>query len=96
MSMLRKMLLLRGGGGGVKVEVTPSANSYFNVVGTVDLREQGGYSNRGSGTGALYVDAPPSQQGGYSNRNPGTGAVYIGDGGLGEPTGWGGWYSNRT
>jgi len=73
MSSLRKLLLLRAGGGGVKL-IDPSANSSFNVVGIVDLREQGG----------------------CSNRTPGTGAVYIGDGGLGEPTGWGGWCFNRV
>jgi len=46
MSLLKKILLLIGGGSGVKVVVVPSANSYFNLVGTVDLREQGGYFNR--------------------------------------------------
>lgn len=48
--------------------VSPPANSYFNLEGTVDLREQGGYYNRISGQVALYVDAPPSQHGGYFNR----------------------------
>jgi len=68
MSLLRKMLLLRGGGGGPGKLVTPSANSYFNMEGSVDLREQGGYYNGPECGVALYVDPPPSQQGGYFNR----------------------------
>lgn len=51
-----------------RVRLAPSAWAYFNTVGTVDLREQGGYYKRTEGRVALYVDAPPSQQGGYFNR----------------------------
>jgi len=47
---------------------TPSAFAYFNLIGAVDLREQGGYYNRGSGTGAVYVDEPQGWGGAYFNR----------------------------
>jgi len=68
MSLLRKFLLLpQGGGGGAKL-VTPSANSSFDMIGKVDIREYAG----------------------SFDRNPGTGVFYMGDGGLGEPVGWGG------
>jgi len=46
LATLRKLILPQGGGGGKKPGVVPSANSYFNLVGTVDIREQGGYFNR--------------------------------------------------
>jgi len=49
------------------VGLTPSANSCFNTIGTIDLREYGGCYPL-TGKVALYIDAPPSQQGGCFNR----------------------------
>jgi len=74
MAILKKVLLTKGGGGGGKpAGVTPPAWASFDLVGTVDLREQGSYFDRGDATGH----------------------VYVGDGYIGEPKGWGGWYFNR-
>ena len=72
MALLRKILLTKGGGGGVKV-VTPPAWCYFDAIGTVDLREQGGYYDRNPGEVRLYVgdgaDGEPTGWGGwYFNR----------------------------
>jgi len=66
MSLFRKILKLPKGGAAKLLD--PSANSYFDVIGSVDLREQGGYFDRIAGSVALFVDYPPSQQGGYFNR----------------------------
>ena len=46
----------------------PSANAVFDLIGKVDLREQGGVYNSPAGQGGLYIDSPPSQQGGVWNR----------------------------
>jgi len=53
--------------------LTPSAWSYFNVVGEIWLAdpagsEGGAYFNSPSGTVSLFVDEPTSWGGAYFNR----------------------------
>jgi len=65
MSLLRRILTIRGGGG---LKVTGTGSGYYDMEDKIWMQEQGGYYNFHSGTGALYIDSPPSQQGGYFNR----------------------------
>jgi len=67
MALLRKTLLMKGGGGGVKV-FGPSAGSYFDTIGEIWSQEAGSYFDYKTGEVALFVDAPPSQQGAYFDR----------------------------
>jgi len=67
MAQLLKRILIEGGGA-VERPIPPSANAYYDAVGQIDIREQGGYYDHIGGQVALYIDAPPSQQGGYFDR----------------------------
>jgi len=67
MSLLRKILLLKGSGGGKK-PITPSAWCYFNLEGKIWIQDVGAYCNRISGTGAVYVEEPAGWGAAYFNR----------------------------
>jgi len=49
-------------------EWNPSANAYYDLIGKIWLVKQGGYYDRGHGTGGIYVDAEPGLRGGYFDR----------------------------
>ena len=68
MSLLRRILLLGKAGGGKK-PIDP-AWCYWDAIGTVDMREQGGYYEMPSGTGAIFAgsEAPSGWAGWYFDR----------------------------
>jgi len=50
------------------IPMNPSASSYFDLVGAIWSQMYGGYFDRKTGEGALFVEAPPSNQGAYFDR----------------------------
>jgi len=64
-SLFRTLLLLKAGGG---KKVTGTGSGYFDGVGTIWMQEQGGYEDRLSGTGMVYIETPTGWGGCYFNR----------------------------
>jgi len=67
MAIARRIVLTGKGGGAPKP--TDPAWCYWDAIGTVDMREQGGYYDSRQGTGALFVgDTPQGWGGSYFDR----------------------------